>query len=107
MKRQIITFKIIFLFIFFLSFLSKAYGTIESDDCEACHGLFPGMMEEVRPGEPQKFLLQNTICLNCHSDQIPSMGGEDACRKHTVKPDKPLAGGNFHYVAKALATGMA
>ena len=107
MKRQIITFKIIFLFIFFLSCLPKAYGTIESDDCEACHGIFPGMMEEVRLGEPQKFLLQNTICLNCHSssgrDTIKMLGGVRVpVVNNTAKPDKPLAGGNFHYVAKGL-----
>src|SRR4030066_1088744 len=107
MKRRIITFKIIFLFTFFLSFLPETYGTIESDDCGACHGIFPGMMEEVRPGEPQKFLLQNTICLNCHSsagrDTIKILGGVRVpVVNSTVKPDKPLAGGNFFYVEKGF-----
>jgi hypothetical protein len=106
MKRRIITFKIIFLFIFFLSCLSESYGSIASDDCGACHGLFPGMMEEGTAGE-QKYVLQNTLCVNCHSsaggDTIKTLGGVRVpVVNNTVRPVNPLAGGNFHYVAKGF-----
>src|SRR4030042_527522 len=107
MKRQIITFKIIFLFIFFFLFcLPKSYASIASDDCGACHGLYPGMMEEGPAGE-QKYVLQNTLCINCHSsvgsDTIKTLGGVRVpVINNTVKPVNPLAGGNFHYVAKGF-----
>src|SRR4030067_2747989 len=106
MKRQIITFRIIFLFIFFLSYLPKSYASIASDDCGACHGLYPGMMEEGPAGE-QKYVLQNALCVNCHSsagnDTIKTLGGVRVpVVNNTVKPVNPLAGGNFHYVAKGF-----
>lgn len=103
MKRLIITFRIIFLFIFFFSFyLRSSYASIASDDCAACHGLYPGMMEEGPAGQ-QKYVLQNTLCINCHSnasrDTIKMLGGVRVpVVSNTFKPDHPLAGGNFYYV---------
>jgi hypothetical protein len=89
----------------FLSF-TKSYGTITSDDCGACHGLYPGMMEEGPPGE-QKYVLQNALCINCHSnagsDTIKILGGVRVpVVNNTIRPASPLAGGNFHYVAKGF-----
>jgi hypothetical protein len=106
MKRQIVIFKIDFLFTFFLSFLPETYSAIESDDCQACHGLFPGMMEEGPAGE-QKYVLQNTLCVNCHSgtgsDPIKTLGGVRVpVVNNTARPVNPLAGGNFHHVAKGF-----
>src|SRR4030042_3319771 len=105
MKRWIITFRIIFLFIFFFLFcLPNSYASIASDDCEACHALYPGMMEEGPAGQ-QKFVLQNTLCINCHSsagrDTIKILGGVRVpVVNNTVRPVHPLAGGNFYYVGK-------
>jgi hypothetical protein len=106
MKRQIITFKIIFLFIFFLACIPKIYGSIESDDCQDCHGLYPGMMEEGPLGE-QKYVMQNALCINCHSnagsDTMKILGGVRVpVVNNTVKPEKSLAGGNFYFVAKGF-----
>jgi hypothetical protein len=107
MRRWIITLKIIFLFIFFfLLCLPNSYASIASDDCEACHALYPGMMEE-GPAGRQKFVLQNTLCINCHSsagrDTIKILGGVRVpVVNNTVKPVNPLAGGNFYYVGKGF-----
>ncbi len=65
------------------------------------------MMEEAPPGEPQKFALQNLLCVNCHSsagkDSIKILGGVKVPVVHnTMKPASPLAGGNFYYVATVL-----
>ncbi|MGQ9569415.1 MAG: cytochrome c3 family protein [Thermodesulfovibrionales bacterium] len=98
---------IILLCILLYTPILKAYGTILSDDCDACHGIFPGMMEEAPPGEPLKYALQNLLCVNCHSnsnkDSIKILGGIRVPVVHnTTSPDNPLAGGNFYYVAKGL-----
>jgi len=62
------------------------------------------MTEEVEPGKPQ-YVLKNVLCVNCHSnsdrDTIKILGGARVpVVNNTVKPVKPLAGGNFYYVAK-------
>lgn len=104
MKRQI-TLIIIIPCILFLLQIPKGYGTIASDDCEACHGLYPGMMEEPAPGRPLQYVLRNVLCVNCHSnsdrDTIKMLGGVRLpVVRNTAVSVKPLAGGNFHYVAK-------
>ena len=73
-------------------------------DCEVCHALYPGMMEEVEPGKSQ-YVLKNVLCVNCHSnsdrDTIKILGGARVpVVYNTAPPVRPLAGGNFHYVAK-------
>ncbi|MEW6163366.1 MAG: cytochrome c3 family protein [Nitrospirota bacterium] len=97
MKRQLIFLGVIFLFILFLIQIPKGNGAIVSDDCGACHGLYPQMIEEIRAG--------NILCVNCHSnadrDTIKTLGGVRVpIVYNTVKPLKPLAGGNFYYVAR-------
>jgi hypothetical protein len=106
MKLRLIIFPIITVSCI-VSFLQppESNGTIVSDECEACHALYPGMMEEVPPGEPQKYALQNVLCVNCHSnsdrDTIKILGGVRVpIVNNTVRPARPLSGGNFYYVAK-------
>ena len=109
MKWKIIIVKIILpCALFFLLYLPKGYGIIISDDCGACHGLYPGMMEEVSPGEPQKYVLQNLLCVNCHSsagrDTIKILGGVKVPVVHsTMMPVNMLAGGNFYYVVSGFS----
>ncbi len=84
--------------------LSGDSSAAVAGDCEVCHSLYPGMMEEVEPGKPQ-YVLKNVLCVNCHSnsdrDTIKILGGARVpVVYNTVLPLRPLAGGNFHYVAK-------
>jgi predicted CXXCH cytochrome family protein len=95
-------------FIFSLFAFSKSNGAIVSDECDACHGLYPGMMEEVPPGEPQKYALQAQLCIDCHSsagrDTIKIVGSVRVpVVNNTVKPVNLLAGGNFNFVATGLS----
>ncbi|MFZ6017731.1 MAG: hypothetical protein ACOYU0_09095 [Nitrospirota bacterium] len=106
MKRRITIIAIIIsLCLLFMLQLSKGSQAVVSGDCEACHGLYPGMMEEAVPGKPPEYALKNALCVNCHSntdrDTIKILGGVRVpVVYNSVKPVKPLAGGNFHYVAK-------
>jgi hypothetical protein len=106
MKRQLF---ILFLCIIFLCFLffpliPEGNGAIRSDDCEACHGLYPGMTEAV-PGKPSQYALKNALCVNCHSssdrDTMKIVGGVKVpVVNNSAAPTHPLAGGNFYYVAR-------
>ena len=105
MKLRLIISISILSFIFSLFIFSKCNGAIVSDECEVCHGLYPGMMEEAPLGEPQKFKLQNALCIDCHSnsnrDTIKILGGVRVpVVNNTVKPVNTLAGGNFYYVSQ-------
>jgi hypothetical protein len=105
MKRKLIVLGLISICILFLLQTPKSYGAVVSDDCEACHGRYPGMMEEAAPGKPRQYVLKNVLCANCHSnadrDTIKILGGARVpVVFNTVAPASPLAGGNFHYVAK-------
>jgi hypothetical protein len=107
MKLRLIIFIIISLCILTLFHFSKSYGSIASDECEACHGIYPGMMEEVPPGEPQKYALQAQLCVDCHSssgrDTIKIVGGVRVPVVHnTMRPVSPLSGGNFYYIATVI-----
>jgi hypothetical protein len=89
----------------FILQLSKNSSAVVTGDCEACHGLYPGMMEEAEPGKPPQYVLKNVLCVNCHSnadrDTIKMLGGAGVpVVYNTVLPVRPLSGGNFHYVAK-------
>ncbi|MEW6067774.1 MAG: hypothetical protein AB1610_05750 [Nitrospirota bacterium] len=95
---------IILLTILFLS-ISEVRGAIVSDDCDVCHTVYPGMMKEAEIGEPLEYVLENAICVNCHSnndrDTIKMLAGVRVpVVRNTVLPLKPLAGGNFYYVAR-------
>src|SRR4030042_6049309 len=84
---------------------SRECPAMVTGDCEACHALYPGMMEEAEPGKPQQYVLKNTLCVNCHSntdrDTIKILGGARVpVVKNVVTPSHILAGGNFYYVAK-------
>src|SRR4030042_5542750 len=106
MKRQIsLIFTILYLCMLFILQPSKNCSAVVTGDCEACHGLYPGMMEEAEPGKPPQYVLKNVLCVNCHTnadrDTIKILGGARVpVVYNTVLPVRPLAGGNFHYVAK-------
>ena len=74
-------------------------------DCEACHAIYPGMMEAPEPGKPSQYVLKNVLCVNCHSNNdretIKILGGAKVpVIYNTAKPVDLLAGGNFYYVAR-------
>ncbi|MFZ3138944.1 MAG: cytochrome c3 family protein [Thermodesulfovibrionales bacterium] len=74
-------------------------------DCDACHTVYPGMMEKTYRAKPFEYVLKDTFCVNCHSnntsDTIKMLGGNRVPVVFSnVKPVRPLAGGNFYYVAK-------
>lgn len=104
-KRQItLIFIILSLCMLFIIQSSGDSLATVTGDCEVCHSLYPGMMEEVEPGKPQ-YVLKNALCVNCHSnsdrDTIKILGGARVpVVFNTPPPVHPLAGGNFHYVAK-------
>ncbi len=102
-----VKFKIIIIlfscFLFILQFAAVIQARV-AGDCEACHALYPGMMEKVKPDEPPQYVLRNVLCVNCHTsnnrDTIKVIGGVNVpVILNQVKPVKPLAGGNFYYVA--------
>src|SRR4030043_653355 len=106
MKRQVnrITVVILSLCILFISQLPEDSSATVYGDCEVCHGVYPGMTEEVEPGKSQ-YVLKNALCVKCHSnserDTIKILGGARVpVVFNTAPPVRPLAGGNFHYVAK-------
>ncbi len=106
MRCRIRIARVFLLCVLLLFSLPESHGAIFSDDCGDCHSLYPGMMEEGPSGE-QKYVLQNALCVNCHSsagkDVIKILGGVRVpVVNNTVKPDSTLAGGNFFYVAKGF-----
>lgn len=88
-----------FLALFILLFPGSGLSTI-SGDCEICHNLYPGMMENDVSG--------NTICVSCHSSAEIGTSKTLAGTKvpvvlNTLPPNSPLAGGNFYHVARGAA----
>lgn len=105
-KKVLKNLVLLFLSISILIFLhqSNSYAAV-AGDCEACHALYPGMMEAAEPGKPAQYVLKNVLCVNCHSnntqDTIKELGGAQVpVVYNSVPPRNSLAGGNFHYVAK-------
>lgn len=88
---------LIFLINIFINLMSLNYSIASvSGDCENCHVLFPGVPKEDLP---------YTLCIVCHSNSnaetIKMLGNSKVpIVNNTVKPEYPLAGGNFYYVAK-------
>ncbi|MEW6584943.1 MAG: cytochrome c3 family protein [Nitrospirota bacterium] len=86
--------------IFFASILATAFvhaGDVEAvvkGDCDVCHVLFPGV---------PRYELPYTLCIECHSnanpDTIKIFGRSNVpIVFNSTKPNRPLAGGNFHFV---------
>jgi len=105
MKRQFPIAVIVVLYALLLLLVPDGNGAIVSDDCQACHALYPGMMAEAEPGKPAEYVLKGVFCVNCHSsadrDTIKTLGGVKVpVVRNTVSPIHMLAGGNFYYVAK-------
>ena len=108
MKTQV-DLKHFILFVLSISILAFSFPhdshAAVAGDCEACHALYPGMMEAAEPGKPPQYVLKNALCVNCHShnkqDTIKELGGAQVpVVYNSVRPRKPLAGGNFYYVGK-------
>jgi len=104
MKKQVIISSVLFFLCMLLVLWSaKVSEAVVSGDCEVCHALYPGMMEATASGKPLKYVLQNTMCVNCHSNAdrntIKILGGARVPVVYSrVEPERPLAGGNFYYV---------
>lgn len=99
---QIILF---FISILFFILIPKDGMAVVSGDCEACHGLFPGLLDE---DISSTMVETNVLCVTCHSsdnsETIKFLGGSKVpVVFSTVKPDSLLAGGNFFYVGAASA----
>ncbi len=103
-KNGIIILGAFFLFVAFAALACREAEAKITGDCEACHGLYPGMLESA-PGGPLKFVLQNALCVDCHTnstrDTLKHIGQVDVpVVFNHVEPVKPLAGGNFYYVSR-------
>ncbi len=102
-KKVTIVAVLIFLFMLLVLRFPKGGEAVVSGDCEVCHSLYPGMMEAAAPGKPLRYVLQNSMCVSCHSnaerDTIKTLGGARVPVVYSrVEPDRPLSGGNFYYV---------
>ena len=102
-RKQLLIIYLLCLFLIAI-FSDKSMATV-GGDCDACHNIFPGMMEKTHKGKAFQYVLKNEFCVNCHSnansDTIKNLGGNRVPVVHsTVAPIRPLAGGNFYYVAK-------
>ena len=69
-------------------------------DCDACHVLYPGMMEKTYRAKPFEYVLKDTFCVNCHSnstsDTIKMIGGNRVPVVFSnVKPVPSLSGWQF------------
>ncbi|NOY39998.1 MAG: hypothetical protein GXO95_07195 [Nitrospirae bacterium] len=78
-KKVTIVAVLIFLCMLLVLWFPKGGETVVSGDCEVCHSLYPGMMEAAAPGKPLRYVLQNSMCVNCHSNAdrntIKMLGG--------------------------------
>jgi len=80
---------------------------VVAGDCNACHTVYPGMTEKTFRAKPFEYVSREVFCVKCHSgntsDTIMTLGGNRVpIVFNNVKPVKPLAGGNFFYVAGVL-----
>ena len=67
MKRYkiLIIFIALFSLAFILFFSNNCLASVKGD-CEACHALYPGMMETPEPGKPPQYVLKSAFCIDCH-----------------------------------------
>lgn len=97
-KKIFLLMCLLFIFFYFL-FSSDVYSTV-SGDCDACHKLFPGLLDEKAR---KKLPSTNILCVECHSsDEKESIKIIGRSRVPVVfnkkKVEKFLSGGNFLYV---------
>jgi len=104
MKRGLLTVPvfIVIYVLFLLSFRESA--AVVSGDCDACHGLFPGLLDETVSSE---CITTNVLCIICHSsdsrEPVKILGRSRVpVVFSTTPPGRSLAGGNFHYVGGVL-----
>jgi len=104
MKRLTVLFIVAVLFYLLAALWAPEGGeAVVTGDCEVCHSLYPGMMERAGPGKPLRYVLQNSMCVSCHSNAdrntIKMLGGARVPVVYSrVEPEHPLSGGNFYYV---------
>lgn len=92
----------------FILTLGLSYSALEAKvtgDCEACHSLYPGMMEPPASGKPAQLALRDELCVNCHtspdSETIRMIGGATVpVVLNGRAPGRPLAGGNFFHLKR-------
>ena len=91
--------------IFALIMFSTNGQTVVTGDCDVCHGLFPGLIDENVSNQQKQYVLTNILCVNCHSntgrDTIKILAGSRIpVVYNTTSPTRMLAGGNFFYTTK-------
>lgn len=84
----------------------KSSAKVEGD-CEVCHAIYPGMMDEPAPRKDPRYALKNAVCVNCHSfagnETVKILGGVRVpVVFNTDLPVSPLAGGNFYHVSRVF-----
>jgi len=104
-QRIIVIIAFLILCIILNPFDTKSVLAVVGGDCDACHVLYPGMMEKTFRAKPFQYVKRDIFCVNCHSnngsDTIQMIGGNRVpIIFNNVKPVRPLAGGNFYYVAR-------
>lgn len=104
-KKKRLIINILFLCPLFIILYSGICIAEVGGDCDSCHALYPGMTEKPSLVKPFTYVNREVFCINCHShntsDTIKIIGGNKVpVVFNNIKPVYPLAGGNFHYVAK-------
>lgn len=104
-KKIFLVLGIIVLCMAMFTYAPERGEAVVGGDCDACHSLYPGMMEKTLRGKPFQFVLRDIFCINCHShntsETIKLLGGNRVpVVFNNVKPVHPLAGGNFYPVAR-------
>jgi hypothetical protein len=104
--RKLMISCVINLFVVILLTLEMAASALAvvAGDCNACHTVFPGMTEKTFRAKPFEYVPRETFCVKCHSsntsETIVEIGGNRVpIVFNNAKPVKPLAGGDFYYVA--------
>ncbi|MCL4493129.1 MAG: hypothetical protein M1510_14740 [Nitrospirae bacterium] len=103
--RSIIAFIAVLLAACILQFPEPGNASVALKDCETCHVLYPGMMGKEKGKDKSKDkITKDAMCVNCHTntaeDTIKILGSfRTPIVYNTQEPNKPLAGGNFYYVA--------
>jgi hypothetical protein len=105
MQKLIISCLMIFSVVIMLTVeMTGSALAVVAGDCNACHTVYPGMTEKTYHAKPFEYVLRETFCVKCHSsntsDTITEIGGNRVpIVFNNAKPVKPLAGGDFYYVA--------
>ena len=105
MQKLIISLLVIFSTVILLTLVITGSAlAVVAGDCNACHTVYPAMTEKTFRAKPFEYVSREMFCVKCHSsntsDTITELGGNRVpIVFNNAKPGKPLAGGDFYYVA--------